>query len=172
MTVEKPRKFKQAEFTSGFYGMGIRHIILKEKNKDARAIEIEEKNTQRRYYNSGAVYALLRLQETAQKRYLVALSKEELLAPIILGERKEKEYPDIHYCFGLTKDKKKLYVLFTRLQEFDEWNEKKQKSKWKPISTGLAKFKQIRKDSDIIINPLTNKIVLTNSQLTEMLGKG
>lgn len=156
---------KHAEFTTGYYSKGIKNIVLTEKGKNPRKISVDKSHAAKQFYNPEAVFVLIRLKETSQKRYLKQLGKCTFYTPLVLPPRQSGKYPILHYCTANSKDSKAFHLLFSTLQEFDQWNNEKQKGKWLAVGTSLKKFSRVYKSKDVIIDPLGLNILLTNKQL-------
>jgi hypothetical protein len=77
----------------------------------------------------------------------------------------------MYYSYAKFGSDTKYYVLFSKLSEFEEWN-KTQSDEWKPMELDLRKFGRIRDESPVIINPLTDKLILDNKQLNTIYRKG
>lgn len=163
--LDKSRIFKQTEFCTGFYASGADAIYVKPANMDAVTIPITADDLSKQYLNHNLNRAILRLRQTSEKQYLKMFKHEHFIAPAIIGERLKGSYPAIHYSFATANDDKKYFTLFSTLQDFDEWNEKKQENKWHPLEITLQKYERIRQKNPIVINPMTDRLILTDQQI-------
>jgi len=165
LEIEPAELLRQANFVAMCYGMGIEYIRIKTvKNSQFTNIKIEKEDARRQYYNRNAVKNILRLKQTKKRKYLKELKDSVFLVPIVIPERKEKEYPTIQYCFATTPNNETYFLLFTTIHEFSVWNEIQGK-KFVPCKITLTEFGRIYKDKSVIINPGTDSLVLTNDQL-------
>ena len=163
--LDKSRIFKQIEYCAGFYATGADAIYVKAANMSPAIVPIGKEDLLRQFYNHDLNKAILRLRQTSEKQYLIAFKHANFIAPAIIDSRSKGSYPVIHYSIATTKNESKFFTLFSTLQEFDEWNEKKQASKWQPLQVTLSKIERIRKKSAIVINPLSDRLILTDQQV-------
>lgn len=156
---------RQAPFLAHCYGMGIETIRIKEVSKENfTEIKIEKADIRRQYYNPKAVKNIVRLKQTRKKKFLEELMQAEFIVPILIKDRKEKEYPTLQYAYATFQDDTKYYLMFATLQEFEDWNTS-QGNIFFPYKTNFKEHKQVRKENPILINPLTDKLILTKEQL-------
>ena len=73
----------------------------------------------------------------------------------------------MHYVYATLKKNMEFYVFFSTLAEFDKWNSQ-QRDEWKPLEIYMGDFKKIRKQNPIIINPLSDMLILTGEQVDDM----
>ena len=151
-----------------FYAYGIREIRIKQKGGNIAIIPIEKGDVRKDYTNHLASFSVTMLKQTSKKKYLTALKGAVFLAPILIDPRAEKRYPEMHYSYATSDGNDRYYCLFTTLKEFNSWN-KEQAQDWKPVEMPLYKVGRIRADKPIIINPLTDGIIITDKQIQEVL---
>lgn len=164
------KTYKQAEICIGAYSAGIKKIIIVQRDGIKTEIPLSKKDVPRGYYNGKCNYLITKLKETKKKAYLNELKNKTFLTPAMVDPRIEKDYPTIHYCYAYTKgEKRKLYILFSTLDEFNKWNETKGYKKWKPLNVELKTFGRIRRHNPVVINPLSDKLILSNEQITSVL---
>lgn len=159
------KNYKQIEFCTGFYSYGIRNIKVFPRGKTCINIPLGINDVKKQFYNSEANGLVYRLKQTSEKKYLRELKNVPLFAPVLINPRLPKQYPDIHYCYATFSGSDSVYyILFTTLQEFEQWN-KEQKENWRPLEVSLSKFQQIRNGKSILINPVKDKLILTDKQI-------
>ncbi len=174
--MSEDQHFKQAFFLSHCRGLGIKTIVLKPSAYDDTVkIPVLPQDTGRQYYNSEAMFNICRLKQTKKAKYLRALTDIPLIAPILIDERKEGEYPAIHYAFAVAADtstgeQQIFFVLFTTIREYDTWA-KAQEHAFAPSKTSLQEMNVVRDGNSILINPLSDKLVITHEQLSEITRK-
>ncbi len=163
--------FEMTELVSNLYSLGANSIRIFNSPDDIKTIPIEKEDTKQGYYNSVVNFNVQRLKHTSAKSYLKSLKDQYLITPVMLYGRRAEQYPVVRYAYGIEPSKNpspKYFVLFTSLQEFDRWNETQGK-KFKPVEIEIRRFNTIRKDNPIMINPLSDKLVLTHIQLKKVL---
>lgn len=167
--VENAKAYKQTEFCNEFYGLGIKKIIVNMKSGDTKEIPLSKKDVPRGFYNAKCNFAIQRLRQTRQKQYLRELKTRKFLTPAMVEPRAKAKCPVIKYCYAYVKDGEKMFILFSTLDEFNEWNEKKGKKIWKPLNIEFKNFDRIRKKNTVVINPLSDKLILSNAQVSAIL---
>ena len=167
LTYAPERYFKQAPFCGFCYGSGITTIRVKLiRRQDFIDVPVTKKDVRRGHYNPIAKAALLRLKQTAKRRYMNILSSALFLTPVVPSLRKRGEYPAIQY--GLAKAGDAQYMLlFTSIPEFDAWNDK-QKTRYFPVEMSLPDLSSVRQGRAVYINPCSDRIVLSDKQIKEI----
>lgn len=156
---------KQDPFLSTCYGLGVETIRLKTSSEEQYTdIQIGRNDVRNQFYNPLAMKNILRLKQTKQRKYLANLSDVLFISPVIIDERKVGEYPVIHYSYAMLDSPFTYYVLFTTVQEFESWN-KKQNWQYQPNQTSLQELNKVRDKNPVIINPTSDKLVLTHNQI-------
>ncbi len=162
-------------FCTDMHSYGIKYIRIKERGeKKSTDIEITKNDIKKQFYNCEANRDILRLLQTSQKKYLRDLKDKLLIIPININVRAKGEYPVVQYCYATYDDpKKKYYILFSTIQEFNKWKEdqKDKGADWKSQGTSINNLKRICDGQDIIINPLSDKLIITNKNILECNGK-
>lgn len=166
-TFGNARTLTQVNFCTEFYQLGIQKINVKLRDKKNLVIPLERKDVRRAYFNNDTNGLLLRLMETKQKKYLRELNGKPFLVPVIIDERQPRQYPNIHYPYIKMENEKNYFVLFSTLAEFTKWNEE-QGNKYQSMELEIEKFSRVRKNSPVMINPLSDKLILTDTQLKMM----
>lgn len=157
--------FDRRELLEGLYSMGFSHINVKMRGKDAVRYDIEDKNVPLKNYNVKTRRTVTLIRQTHLIAHLKELKDEAFYIPVRPLPREYGEYQEIEYCTARERDKnEKYYVCFTSAGELIAWA-KTQKAPWSPVETSLTKMKRIRKDSGIIINPATDRLILTEKEL-------
>lgn len=155
----------QGGFISMCYGIGIKMLRVKcSSEENFRDISIRAKDVKRQFYNEDTMRNLLRLKQTCEKQYLQNISDSLFISPVILDPRKAGEYPVIHYSYAVLTQSTIHYLLFTTIQEFEKWNES-QGNKYLPNQTSLQELNKVRGNNPVFINPLSDKLILTDSQI-------
>lgn len=165
--IENPKMYRM-QFIAEIYGYGIRQIKVKQRNKDCKTIPVDKKDVRRQFSNPEASYNVMMLNQTRKKKYARELKNVSFITPVMIDPRFIKRYPEMHYSFATTDGNNRFYVLFTSLKEFEDWN-KEQEQDWKPVDMKLQKVGRIRKNNHILINPLSDKIILQDKQINEIL---
>ena len=122
------------------------------------------------YYNCETSGDVTRLQLTKQHPYLKNLANGKFITPVKILRREKKGYPHVRYSYATFGTKERYFVLFTTLQEFEKWNDF-QNGEWKPMEMSLLKFKKIRNNNPVFINPFSNKLILTNDLIKDALNE-
>lgn len=166
-TYESESKHMQglAFWVSNLYLSGVKSVNIKtrENNHFVNVVFGPEDIKSNLYDNHNTNFHLLQLKQYSLKRNLRGLREGLFITPIMLPPRSEGEYPKINYCY-VTKNSRRFYVLFSNLKEFQTWNEK-QNNAFSPLITDFLKAKRIRKKDGVLINPLSDKMMLTNEHL-------
>ena len=156
------------DICSLLYSYGVSCIHIKTaKNDDFVDIPVEQEDIRKQYYNGFLNSRICRLKQTRKAKYLREMYKAKFIVPILIDKRKRGQYPSLHYCYALMGDKNPLYVLFSTLREFDEWN-KTQKETWEPLELYMDEFQKIRDNHAVVINPMSDMLILTDEQVREM----
>lgn len=151
-----------------FYSCGMEKVFLKtSSSKDLVEVPVCKEDTKGVYYNCILTRSIIQLKQTKKKKYLRDMYKLKFIIPIMIKKRKKKEYHQLHYIYATVKKDMKYYVFFSTLQEFEKWNEK-QNEVWKPLEVLMPAVKSIRGDNPVLINPLTDKLILTGQQINDM----
>ncbi len=177
---------------SNLYLNGVKAANLKTRESDEfHKVEFSPEDVkQNLYINHETNFHLLQLRQYNLAKDLRALSNGTFIVPVLLPERSEGDYPTINYCY-VQRENERLYVLFSNLSEFKTWNAS-QGNKFLPLATDFIKAKRIRttkylqktkgiyaqkelkeekKKHSILINPLSDKIILTNDLLARAMEK-
>lgn len=160
---------RQAQYCSACYGIGAEGIRVKlAKEEKFQTIPVLKTDAKRQYYNVEADRNIARLLQTSKKKYMIGLRDCKFLSPILITSRKEQKHPSMHYGIARVPDGPSFHILFTTIHEFDEWN-KKVNEVYSPNETNLLEFRTIRGNNPLIINPETDKLILTDKQIEEIL---
>lgn len=176
-SVSESAYIKKTTSCTEFYSYGIEQIRIKtRKNKEFVNIKIKEEDITKQFYNVLANRAICRLKQTNETKYLRELKGLPFFVPVLIDIRMPKQYPVIHYSYASFSGMDKYYLLFSTIQEFDKWN-KDQENKWSPLGISLDTMGRIRGNDPVIINPIQDKLILTDrlikTALTEKKeGKG
>lgn len=164
--IADPKTYTPKQYCTDLYAIGIDtiHVIKGRKKYDA---VIEEKDCAGQFYNHKAEGALHLFIQTGKAKYLRELAACRLLVPVQINPRRRKHAPVLHYSYAASKSGREFYIVFTTIQEFEAWNEK-QEQKSSPLETDLHKMSVIRKGMDLIINPLSFKLVLSDGFLKKL----
>lgn len=157
---------------SSYYQYGIKGIKVLLKGKDVyEYIKIEKKDVLPKfYYNCFLNRNINMLKQTCKKKYLKEMYKAKYIAPVIIKRRKSGEYPKVQYIYATVKKNMEYYVLFSTVDEFEYWN-KKQNLHCSPLQVHITDFDKIRKEHPVLINPSSDKLILTDEQIKCMCGK-
>lgn len=161
-----PLKNYAPMYLTEVYAVGADKLcIVSRGNKETDIpIGVEDIKKQHMYHRTNQL--IHKLQETGMSQYLYDLKRENVICPISIEPRYPKQYQKIHYCIVGIRNKW-MFLLFTSLNEFNKWNET-QKSNWNPLELTFEKLSTIRKKSGVLINPLSNSLLLTHEQLVKM----
>lgn len=166
-----PHMMRQLEVLSEFWGYGIEAIFVKEKGSDYAKMELSEikaRGSRNAAYNHETCKVLNLLLETGEAEYLRTLSRLPFYAVASVSKRIPERSQSVRYVFAKTSDLKSYYVFFSTLSEFNEWN-KSQNNGWSPLSTTFRDFATIRKDDNIVVNPLSQRLILQNYMLKKYM---
>lgn len=160
------------KYVSRLYGQGVTAIVLLIDGEDKpRFIPVDVQDVIPSQYNPFVMYNVLKLKHTSEKKYLADLKNCMLIAAVKLTKRAFREYPKVQYVFGAApgeKNTKRYFFLFTTIKEFTAWN-KTQGYAYEPCEVEIRRFEAIKKKNPVLINPLTDQIVLTDRQLQDSL---
>lgn len=165
--IAEPKHYR-LQFITELYGYGAKGIRIMQRDNVFKDIPVEKGDAKKRYFNPEASLNITLLKQTSKKKYAKALKKAHFLAPVLIDPRFTKRYPELHYSCAVTDDDSRFYILFTTLKEFDEWNNA-QPQDWKAVEMQLHKVGRIRKGNSILINPLSDMIILQDKQIMEIL---
>ncbi len=155
------------------YSQGIQAIkCFKSGTSEPKTVNLEITDFGAQYYNPDTNCSVLLAKQTRKKKYLRKLVDAEMFVPTYIEKRFVKCYPSIHYCYGKYEEADKYYVLFTTLQEFKKWNDS-QETEWSALRITISNLHSIqsKKNEPVIINPLSDKLILRSDLLKEMLKK-
>ena len=139
-SVKNSQYYRTKNLCTELFSFGIITIKVKEKNKDNFTdIPIDKNDGKKVYYNPECNRYIYRLRQTKKKEYLRALKDVNFIAPLLIDIRKEAAYPGLHYSFAYLNDDASYFLLFSTLQEFEEWK-RSQMFDWKPMELNLKKF--------------------------------
>ena len=162
--IQDAKNFIMRDFWN-FYNQGAKGILvfLRDTKKSIHIplLEEEVKSEYTQYYNHETNGALNRVQQTSQKQYLTMLATGTFFTPVKIIPRSVGEYPYLHYSYATFKDPTPYFLLFSTLQEFDRWNGL-QDILWQPMEITIDKFGRILGKQPVLINPLSNKLILTH----------
>lgn len=165
---DKKSTLNQSIYCNEFYSEGIEKIVFRPLKKEEMVIDITKGDIKKRFYaNKDANFNLLLLTETSKKKYLRNLKSCSFITPVVLDPRQTKQYPKIHYCSAKIEEKT-YFILFSTLQEFDKWNEG-QGNTWKPLEVHFKDIEKERKGNDVLVNPLSEKLIIANKHIHEVL---
>jgi len=169
ISVREAKHYLLRDFWS-MYGRGAKGVcvFLRGENKPQN-ITLSKEDAQdavAQYYNNETNGYLNRLQQTSEKKYLSALASGIFFTPVNIRARKEKEYPYLHYSYATFKDDVQYFLLFSTLQEYESWRSY-QETNWEPMEVTIKKFGRIRGKNPVLINPLSNKLILTHKLLKQ-----
>ncbi len=159
---DKPSYHNQKVFAD-FYSLGVR-IINVSTSKEKFRIPLKRSDVSSRFYNTNANFYLLQLKETLKKKYLKKFKTMDYIIPVEIKKRKKKEYPHVNYAYVTLKDKNYTFI-FTTLEEFERWKEEYELTELKPLKTNFKTLEKIRNKKPIMINPLTDRVILNEKQI-------
>lgn len=143
-------------------------LIYKGSKQKVQTYALDQKDMSPiEYLNSRCNFLIHQLMQTNKKKYLKELKDIPILCPISIDERQYAKYSYVHYSIGLLNNRQHL-ILFSSIQEFEEWNNT-QKNIWKPLETTIFKIEHERRNAGICINPLTDKLILSDKLLKDVL---
>lgn len=169
--VKNAEHYRIKEHCTEFYNYGIQNINIKRVNDEIVKVPMLKSDVkEQRYYNPIANGNILRLKQTLKKQYLRNLKEAVFLAPVNIEIRYKKQFPRVNYSYASFTNGEQFFILFTDLIEFEKWNES-QNNIWKPMELDLRRFGRIRKEHAVLINPLSDKLILSNKQIKIALEK-
>ncbi|WP_027432040.1 SseB family protein [Lachnospira multipara] len=158
---DKIKNFKSKVFLEKLYNLGIKNIILEFK-KEKIIIATEKPELRFLLYNPLTEGYLLQLRQSGGKKYLRDLWNCNFFTAVRVEKRKYAKHPIIQYPFATIKNNGKFFLLFSSIDDFNKWNNT-QECIWSPMEININKFDRIRNRNPIIINPNSDRIVLTNN---------
>lgn len=165
---KEPIKMEQNKEIVAFYSMGAQILVIKQGTDDAKEIPLKANDVPRNtYYNPDLNFHIKLLKETLEKQYMQALGNDFYFIPVSIPDRETGSYPVIYYVDALMRSGQNYVVLFSTEKEFDQWNNKYRKN-CKPLEVKMNRVRRIIGKRDVIINPMSDKLFLLNSQLTEV----
>ena len=163
-TLSEIELLKPSIFVTDMYNLGIEKINIKKGTEDQfTTIEITKDDCKKKFFNNITNRNILHLLQTGDKQYLKNLKSCKFICPVFIKMRFPKQYSSLHYACA-KKDEKKYYILFTTMEEFERWNEL-QENKYKPLEVDFVKESSIRRKESIIINPLSNKLIINDNSI-------
>lgn len=166
----EPEHLKQE--LSNIYMTGIRKITVHKKDGSTEEIVLNEDDMENRFYNNKLCGLVNRLVHTSELRYLRNMYDCYFIIPIIIDRRKPEHYPKVHYSEAVGGNGEKFFTLFTTLEEYRKWAGMQTKGMgWRPLQVKRDNIDDIRRGGNVIIDPLSSKIILNNSQFLLMRPK-
>lgn len=163
---------KQRQFVTAIYDMGAKYIAVKRGIADEfSVIEIELEDCLKNYYNPQASYSAIRFKQTSDLKYLHNFNNCTFLCPTYIERRHYQMFGKTNYACARTKSNQIFYLLFTSMAEFNKWNES-QGNKFKPLEVDILKEERIRKGGSVLINPLSDKIIIKDERIKEIMRSG
>ncbi len=160
------------KYISRLYGQGATMIVLSIDAEDKpRIIPIDVQDVIPSQYNPVVMFNILKLKHTSERKYLSDLKNCMLIAAVKLTKRDFRGYPKVQYVFGAApgeKNSKRYFFLFTTMKEFTAWN-KTQNYAYEPCEVEIRRFEAIKKKNPVLINPISDQLVLTDKQLQDSL---
>lgn len=149
--------------------LGMKLLCIKRRDKDTPdKIKLGRGDIKKGYYNVDLEFNVIRLRQTSMLKYLLAMKDNTFLVPVYIETRKAGEYPKIYYCHAIFADKKEALVVFSMMEEFDDWKKTQIHDKGReffPLEISATRMLKASGGADVIINPLSDKLYLTHRQL-------
>lgn len=161
--IEPINSIRPQIFCENLYSLGYENIKITVR-KDKFIIPTVKPEFQYGLHNNELNRYLILLKQTKAKKYLKHFYKTPFFCPVYITERKIKEHPNLKYSCAKITDKGVYYILFSSIYEFEKWNST-QETDWKPFRVKIHNFNRIRKNNPIIINPHSDRIMLTNEYI-------
>ena len=159
---------KQADFMRQCALCGAKFVRIRLPNEERYInIPLDDADAPRGYYSPVAVSHIINFQRTGKKKYLKEIMKEKLLACVVIEERDPGEYPSLRYVYAKLENDTKYIVLCTDLYEFQKT---KGDEKYEAIEMQFDEFLDSVKHKNVIINPKTEKLVLTKNDIEKIRG--
>lgn len=175
LSVKEKTLYKVRELCPELYSMGANGINLFKRGQSALNIPVTKEDAKRSkkgvLFNPEVSRFVIRAQETNQKRYLRSLYNQHFYAPVFIEKRQKGQYPHVSYCYASFKTEDRYYILFTSLEEFTKWN-MLQNNEYSPLEVKINTFDCIRNKNAVLINPISNKLFLTNNTFNIIKSKG
>lgn len=161
--LSEPEQMRQMKLWSEFWSYGIEKIQIKEDgDPNYYALQITEQKalgSRNMAYNHETCKMLNLIMETNHSGYLRAMKGLPVFSAAGITVRNPKQCPRIRYVYAKTADLKKYFLLFSTLSEFEEWS-KQTGGKWKPLETTLRDFGTVRGTDNVVIDPMSRKLIL------------
>lgn len=166
--IKEPITLEQNKQIVDFYAMGSGNLRIRKGGEDFKDIPIRANDVPRTiYYNPELNFDIELLKETSEKQYMDALNRDFFFIPVALPDRSLGSFPVIYYVDAFLKSGQHYVVLFSTVDEFNKWNEIYNKN-CVSLKVKMEKIKKIVKDRDVIINPMSDKLFLLNTQLKDI----
>lgn len=163
---DKPAYYQSTNLLQELYPQGFSWVVI--NNNADEKIEIVATDIPNDFFNARANANILLLRQSKKKQYLRNMAEETYITPVKIDKRKAKDVPLIHYAYATIPGRsEKFYLLFSTLQEFNKWNAEVGE-KWDPLEANIKTFNQIRLQNPILVNPLSDKFVLSHDTLRKL----
>ena len=149
---------------SDCFGAGATTILMF-GNKGEEPMPLLQEHLERRFYNGLLTANVRRLKQTKKREYLKDMKNCEFVVPIkILNEPEVK----VSYATAYTKDSPYIYLAFTDIREFEEWQKLAGADEYKPLKVNATGLKRIGKKHGFLVNVCSNKLALTKDMLKQI----
>lgn len=174
VSVRDGNVFSRFTLMTTMFAYGVKYIKVMPLNQEKFTdIPVEVVKKDKKYHNPEANYHVLFFRQNqnnprVMQQEMIALYDKEFIIPTRIEQADLKTCPNIRYSTVNTGDKI-FYCLFSDLKSFNYWNDNIQGG-FQPVQTTFEKLYGLRRDSGVVINPLTEKVIITGEQL-DAIGK-
>lgn len=158
--LKDPEIIEQKLLLSDFFCRGAEKIIVVFRNGEQREVKLEAEDFPPGNYNIDSCRAFTLAFQTNKKKYLRSLLSLLVYIPVSTPQRKKGFYPQIEYMGGVTS-LASYFLVFTNLEEYSKWA-KKVEANTGALCIPLYAINRIRKKAPVLINPMSEKFVLTD----------
>ncbi len=172
-SIKEKEKIEISKFLPEMYALGASNIEIHQKEEISIIPIMEDdakRNKKNMLFNTFSSRYIIKAQEFHRVRDLRALKHQKFYAAAYIAERKKGEYPQILYCYAECCSNK-FFVFFTSLDNFEKWKAS-QSEEYFPLEVNIQTLNRIRKDTQIVVNPLENKFFLSKKMLDYILSEG
>ncbi len=162
-----PEIVEQKMILTDIFCRGAEKMTIVFRNGEQKIIELSLDDFPVGNYNIDTCRAFALALQTNKKKYLRELLSLPIYIPISTPGRKKGFYPQIEYM-GATTSSETYFLAFTSLDEYSKWI-KKTEVNTGALCTPLHTLNKLRKKRSVIINPASEKLILTDEMMRTKL---
>lgn len=167
--LEPPKVYAPRQFTSELYSEGV-ELIHVWRIKGKFDVRIKKEDCSGQFFNHETAGNINLLVQTSEKRFFQRIKRNSFIVPVLINPRRKKNPVTMKYSFAKNNDRK-FFLIFVNMQEFEKWNNS-QAFDYKPLFLSFEKIDELRKNRDLLVDPLSSRLVLTDGMIREFIKKG